>query len=200
MPFTAETVQFGDDTNYTEFEADGTMVKRGDATVYNDSQVPPTVFRTGGTSLTLAELTTGIYAHRFDATDSIHFNIQFPHSMKLNSKISPHLHLVNKAAIVGAADVTFSFTWTWANINGVFPAVTPDANKVISFADADALTHKLLSFADITPVAGQGGLSSILIGVLTRENAGYVTDNIFHMGFDIHYEIDTLGSREEFIK
>jgi hypothetical protein len=75
-----------------------------------------------------------------------------------------------------------------------------DDTKIVSFADAPALTHKLLSFDDITPVAGQGGLSSILIGTLTRVNTGYTTANIFHMGFDIHYMIDTLGSREEFEK
>jgi len=199
LPFLSDTAKFGGTANYTEFEDDGTMVKRGDATVFNDSQVPPTVFRTGGTSLVLAELTTGIYAHRFDHSDVIHFNVQFPHSMKLNSTIKPHIHLVNKAAIVGAASITFTFTWTWANINSSFPA-TNDSTKIISFADAPALTHKLLSFDAITPVTGQGGLSSILIGLLTRVQTGYETANIFHMGFDIHYEIDTLGSRQEFIK
>jgi hypothetical protein len=188
--------------NYSEIEADGTFKAVGDATVYNDSQVPPTVFRTGGTALLLAELVSGIYAHRFDtggSPDMIHFNVQFPHSMKLNSTIYPHLHVVNKDAIVGAANVSFTLTYTWANINGTFPAVKEDT-KVVSFADAEALTHKLLSFDPIVPVAGQGGLSSILIGTLTRVNTGYTTANIFHMGFDIHYEVDALGSREEFVK
>jgi hypothetical protein len=200
MPFTAQKATFGGETNYVEFEEDGTMVKRGDATVWLDSMVPPTVYRTGGTSLVLAELVSGIYAHRFDHSDAIHFDLQFNHGMKVGTKIYPHIHLVNKAAIVGAANVTFTLTYSWANIGEAFPAVQTQASKVVSFADAAGLSHKVLTFDAITPTAVQGGISSILIGVLTRENAGYATANIFHLGFDIHYEVDTLGSRGEFIK
>jgi hypothetical protein len=186
--------------DHSEFESDGTMKMVGDGTVWLDSMVPPTVFRTGGTALTLAELVGGVYAHRFDVTDVIHFDLQFNHGIKLNSKIYPHVHLVNKDAIVGAANVTFTLNWTWANIESSFPAVTPDSNVVVSYADADALTHKVLTFDEITPVAGQGGISSILVGSLTRVNTGYTTNNIFLLGFDIHYENDTIGSREEFVK
>ena len=200
LPFTAQTATFGGETNYTTFEEDGTMKKVGDATVWLDSMVPPTVFRTGGTSLALAELVSGIYAHRFDHGDAIHFDLQFNHGMKVGTKIYPHIHLVNKAAIVGAADVTFTLSYSWANVNQSFPAVLQQADKVKSFADADALSHKVLVFDAITPTDVQGGISSILIATLTRENKGYATANIFLLGFDIHYEVDTLGSREEFVK
>ena len=166
---------------------------------WDDSMVPPTVFRTGGTSLALAELEDGIYAHRFDVGDVIHFNVQFPHRMKINTVISPHIHLVNKAAIVGAAVPVFTLKYTWANIGTAFPTAYDSPAEPI-FTDAAALTHVLGSFTDIEPVAGQGGISSILIGSLTRENSGYVTSNIFLLGFDIHYQSDTFGSRLEFSK
>lgn len=190
----------GDETNYTQFEKDGTMVAKGNATTFLDSMVPPTVFRTGGTSLVLAELVSGIYAHRFDVTDQIHFNIQFNHGMQLNTIIYPHLHLVNKDAIVGAADVTFSLTYSWANIDSSFPAVTTPANRVVSYADKAGLYHTILEFDAIEPAAGQGGISSIFIGALTRVNTGYTANNIFLLGFDCHYVVDTMGSRQEYIK
>jgi hypothetical protein len=176
------------------------MVAKGNATGWLDSMVPPTVFRTGGTSLTLAELLSGIYAHRFDVTDAIHFNLQFNHGMLVNSAVYPHIHLVNKNAIVGAADVTFTFTYSWANLSTSFPAVESQVEVVVSYADTAALTHKVLVFDPITPVAGQGGISSIMIGMLTRVNTGYTTNNIFHLGFDVHYQVDTIGSRQEYIK
>jgi len=192
--------KFGTEANYTEFASDGTMKAMGNATTFDDSMVPPTVFRTGGTALTLAELVSGIYMHRFDTTDEIQFSVQFPHTMKVNSVIYPHIHLINKDAITGAANVTFSFVWTWANIGSSFPAVTSDNNVVTSFADADALSHKVKAFAAITPTTGQGNISSILIGKLTRENTGYTANNIFLGGFDIHIEVDTLGSALEYTK
>jgi len=195
-----DLTSFGTPPNYTKFEEDGTMVAMGNATGWLDSMVSPTVFRTGGTSLTLAELVSGIYAHRYDVTDTIHFDLQLNHNMRINTPLYPHIHLVNKDAIVGAADVTFTFTYSWANIDSAFPGVLSQSNKVVSFADAAALTHKVLVFDSITPVAGQGGISSIMIGALTRVNAGYATNNIFHLGFDVHYEADMLGSREEYIK
>jgi hypothetical protein len=141
-----------------------------------------------------------VYAHRFDVTDTIHFDLQFNHNMKTNSVLYPHIHLVNKDAIVGAANVTFTLTYSWANIDTAFPGVLSQSNVVVSFADTNALTHKILEFAPITPVAGQGGISSIFIGLLTRVNTGYTSNNIFHLGFDIHYEADTIGSRQEYIK
>jgi hypothetical protein len=166
---------------------------------WDDSMVPPTVFRTGGTSLTLAELTDGIYAHRFDVGDTIHFDVQFPHRMKINTIISPHVHLVNKTAITGAALPSFTFKYTWANINSAFPATDSDTIEPV-FTDAAALSHKLAAFEDITPAEGQGNISSILIGTLTRNNLGYTDGNIFLLGFDIHFQADTFGSRQEFVK
>lgn len=190
---------FGDSTNNSQFEADGTLKFNGAATVFDDSQVPPHVFRTGGTSLVLAEFISGIYLHRFDVTDVIHFTVQFSHRMKLNSVIYPHIHLANKDTIVGEARPQFTLTWTWANYVSTFPAVTPDT-KDFNCDGLAAFTHKYFAFSAITPIAEQGGISSILIGSLARVNTGYTTANLFLLGFDIHFEIDTAGSRQEQIK
>jgi len=163
---------------------------------WNDSMVPPTVFRTGGTALTFDEIIDGIYGYRLDPTDTIHFQVQFSHAMKLNTVIKPHGHLANKSAISGSASINLEFRWTWANLNTSFPAVTPDSPITADFTDAAALTSKLVGFTDITPVSGQGNISSILLGSLERLNTGYTTNNIFLLGFDIHYEMDSLGSKQ----
>lgn len=199
-PFEAPSADFGNSTGYTSFETDGTIKFNGTATVFDDSMVPPTVFRVGGTSLTFAEITDGIYGHRFDVTDEIHFQVQFGHGIKRGANIGPHIHILNKDAIVGAANVTFTFKYRWADISSPMGALGTDANVVVAMPDAAALTHKVGSFTAITPTATQSGISSILIGSLTRVNTGYATANIFLLGFDIHYEKDTIGSREEFVK
>lgn len=48
--------------------------------------------------------------------------------------------------------------------------------------------------ADMNPTTGQGNISSIVIASIERLNMGYVATNLFLLGFDIHFEADTIGS------
>lgn len=192
--------RIGGDTDYTEFEEDGTIVMTGAATVWDDSMVAPTAFRSGGTSLTFDLLTATIYTHRFDVGDQIHVVVQLPHSLKAGTDIIPHLHIVNKNAIGNTAyNVAFDMHYTWANIGSVFPSELSELNVKQSFQNVAALTHKMLSFTALTPTSVQGGISSIFMAKITRVAASvenYATADIFSIGFDIHFEKDTLGSRE----
>jgi len=192
--------RIGGNTHYTEFEADGTILMTGDATVWDDSMVAPTSFRSGGTALTFDLLTATIYTHRFDVNDQIHVVCQLPHSLKAGSSIIPHIHIINKNAIGAVGyNVAFDMHYTWANIGSVFPAELNELNVKQSFQNATALTHKMLSFTALVPTAVQGGISSIFMAKITRVVAdaeNYATADIFSLGFDIHFEKDTIGSRQ----
>lgn len=169
-------------------------------TVWDDSMVAPTAFRSGSTSLTFDALTSTIYTHRFDVGDEIHVAIQFPHTIKVGTAVVPHLHLINKNAIGATGyNVAFNFYYTWASIGQVFPSELSQLDVRQSFQNASALTHKMLNFTAITPTAAQGGISSIFLARLVRVAAGaepYNTADIFTLGFDIHFEVDTMGSRQ----
>jgi hypothetical protein len=122
------TATFGTSVNYTEFEADGTMVMSGDATAWDDSQASAGLFTTGVSSLTLDTLVGGIKQYRFDVNDEIHIPAtQFSHSMQVNCQILPHLHIINKVAI-GASpqNIKFEFEWAWVNTNGQIITTTND--------------------------------------------------------------------------
>jgi hypothetical protein len=194
-----ENGYLGGSANHTTFEADGTMLMVGDATTFDDSMVSPTAFRSGGTALTFALLTATIYTHRFDVGDEIHVVVQLPHSMKVNTKIYPHLHIVNQNAIGNTNyNVAFDMHYTWASIGSIFPAELNELNVKQSFQNIGALTHKMLSFTELTPTVAQGGISSIFMAKITRVNANaqpYNTADIYTLGFDIHFEMDTIGSR-----
>jgi hypothetical protein len=193
-----------DGTDYSEIEAAGTLRFNGAARVWRDSMVPATSFRTGGTALTFDALTANIFAYRFDVNDEIHFAVQFNHDIYASSIISPHIHLVNKKDI-GALNynVAVDFRYTWTNINKTFPSEQSELNTKLSFQNALALSHKVLGFADIAPTADQGGVSSILMGTVKRVAASlqpYNTNDIYILGLDMHYQCDTVGSRQEYIK
>jgi hypothetical protein len=119
--------------------------------------------------------------------------------MKVGSIIKPHLHIVNQNAIGNTNyNVAFDISYTWANIGQVFPSELTQLNIKQSFQNAAALTHKMMNFADITPTVVQGNISSIFMAKITRvvaDSQPYNTGDIFTIGFDIHYEKDTIGSR-----
>jgi hypothetical protein len=175
-----------------------------DSIVWDDSMVAPTAFRSGGTALTFDLLTATIYTHRFDVNDQIHVVVQFPHSIKLNSGISPHIHIINKNAIGNTGyNVAFDLHYTWANIGSIFPSELNQLNVKQSFQNVAALTHKMLTFTTINPTAVQGGISSIFLAKITRvaaDSEPYNTNDIFTLGFDIHFQKDTIGSRQTGVK
>lgn len=200
----ADVVQLGNPTagNYSEIEADGTLVFKGGATVWNDTMVPATAARTAAADLALRAFTGGLYAPRLDLNDEIFMVAQFPHNLKINGTVTihPHIHLINQNAIGATGyNVACDLEWAWVNTGSAIATTTPESDVRLSFQNAAALNHKMLHFTPIVAGAGQGGVSSMFFCRIKRVAAGaeaYNTNDIFFAGFDIHYEIDTIGSRE----
>jgi hypothetical protein len=92
--------------------------------------------------------------------------------------------------------VGLGLEYTWANINGTFGNTTIETRDVPTGVDAanDHLVHNV-------PENGIDGtgytISSILVCRLFRQAAlaDNYADPIWIYEFDIHYEIDTIGSR-----
>jgi hypothetical protein len=185
----------------TIFEADGTLVMNGDATVWNDSMIPATSFRTGGTGLSFAAFDGNIWMHRFDVGDIFYTQIQLPHDMKINTPIYPHLHLaINSAIGATGYNVEVTTEHTWCNISAAFPTPTvTSTGLVLSFQNRAQYYHDLLNLPTLTPTAVQGGISSYVIYKVERITPSVQALNpataLFVMGMDIHYEADMIGSR-----
>jgi len=197
-------VSIGDGTNQTVIETDGTVKFEGNATVWDDLRVPAT-----NTKLTPSKsepnfesLINGLYVHKFDTTnaddESIHFVAQMPHKYKAGSDIYPHIHWCPDSTNGG--NVYWSFEYTIADINDTIGASTTD--DIVVAADGTSLKHQIDSFSTID---GTGlTISHMIICRLTRKSTSEATDtftgNACFLEFDFHYEIDTMGSRQEFTK
>lgn len=188
-------------TNKTTFEADWTMVASGDATVWKDSMIPANAFRTWWTALTIAQLIGNIRALRFDVWDILYLQVQLQHDMKVWTTIYPHLHLVNKDAIWATGyNVEITTETSWANIDSAFsvPAVT-STWLIKSFQNTAQYTHKIMNLATMIPTATQWWISSYVIFKIERTTCSVEPINpattVFVFWMDIHYEVDTLGSR-----
>lgn len=203
--------RIGDGTNYTKFEADGTMEFVGTATVYNDFVVPTNAAKSGGNAPDWQVFrnngagSPGVYVWAYDnnaasSEDELFLTIQIPHDYKLGSPIYPHLHwspLTNDAGVV-----TWGLEYTWVDYQSTFAATTILTANSESFSNAQ-YAHFITEFGAIIPTGDQDGISSILCVRLFRNSsasADTYTGKAALLSFDIHYEANTIGSRTEYSK
>lgn len=186
--------KIGDGTNYTEFEADGTIAFSGTATVFDDLRVnlanvkAPASDSPNWTLYKSCELP----AYSATATNTLYFNAQLPHTYKQGSDLVFHMHVIYPNA--NAGNSVWRLTYSWANVDGTFPSETTETLTFASPVAGD--TNKIHAF---TTISGTGKtMSSVLICSLTRLG-GDVADTyasvIYAVQADFHFEIDTVGSR-----
>ena len=130
--------------------------------------------------------------------NSIDFLMQLSHRYKVGTPVEFHLHVVAPSDIAG--DVKWNLTISKADIGADFPAESSySLTQTIAAGSADE--H---NYADISEdIGSSSGVSSVWICSLTREGTALVDnfdDDVYLVALDAHFEIDSLGSREETTK
>ncbi len=189
--------------NYFEIEADGTDVRHGDATMWDDitgSLVARRLESTlGRLQYNLAENTITMQddGSITKTADRLIFNFQKPHAAKADSEMRLHIHWEqtnsDKVEFVtqyriqnnGAAKTT---AWTTVNrdsdANSVFTYTSGTLNQITRLAEID------LSSAAIS--------STVQFRLARVDDNGF--DDIEASFVDAHLEFDMLGSRSEYSK
>ena len=172
-------------------------------TVWDDLRVPAqnTKINPAKSEPEFASWIDGLFAYHFkpgnDDDESIHFAAQLPHTYKEGTDIEPHIHWSPDSNDTG--DVVWEFEYTIISIGGTFPATTTDTITVP--ADGTPDKHQVDSFAAIDGTGIE--ISAMIVCRLTRRGDDVPDDftgNAVFLEFDFHLEIDSLGSRLEFIK
>jgi len=132
------------------------------------------------------------------ATNSIAGQCQLPHAWKEGSSLSPHVHWCPTSTDTG--NVYWRLEYQVSDINGTFPGAYTTLN-VLDAGDGITNKHQVIDFANIDMTGST--LSCMLLWKLSRIG-GDVTDTYAStarfLEFDIHYQIDGNGSRQEYIK
>lgn len=178
-------------------ESDGTVRYDNSARVWDDIRVS---LNTRGTasSPTYTTVTGGLYAFSFDGTkdQSLYFEVQMPHSWKEGTTIYPHVHWINQGSNSGV--VTWGLEYTWQNIGGDFSGSTTSISSSVS--PSGNMIQNINNIGSGIDGTGKR-ISSILLCRLYRLGTSDANnDNSFLIAFDIHYEIDTAGSRDTLTK
>jgi len=188
--------------DYTEFEADGTITMKGDATVWDDQQVNISSVRLppSGAPSWAAYKGGQVLEFSGSADNTIYFTAQLSHKIKVGSDIDFHIHYVPEDNTAGNA--RWVFTYSWANISEAMPGETT-VTKILATPEVTD-KHTYADIADISPSATQGGISSILLCSLTRTGSHgddtYNNKVIRLTAADFHLEMDMIGSRTELAK
>ena len=182
---------------------DKTMVLN--ETVWDDMRVVPNVFDVpGGTDPDVISYQPGgsgptfkVYA--FAKGDEGFFTIQLPHSYKEGTDLRAHVHWTPgpRGNEENGNTVQWRLDYSFSPINGNFPAASTAA-----MADAcDGVDHRHQMTAQAT-ISGAGlTMSSQMWGRVYRWNDASDTwvgtgNNLpIFIEFDMHYQIDTIGSR-----
>lgn len=201
------TNKYGGASDYTQFEADGTMVAHGDATTWRDELGDITRIQVSGIGISVdgAENTMD-FSTTANLSDYVYANYQINHDWKSGTAANIHIHFLQTNNAVpnfliehrwqknGAAKTT---AWTRAICTTLAFTYTAGTLNQIAY----------LSGGIAAPVGY--GISDILQIRIYRDNAN--TSGLFPgadaytgdaevTSADIHLECDTLGSRSEYAK
>ncbi len=199
------TVQFGEDvTNFSKFESDGTLEFNGNATVFRDINIgTATLSGPPGLQPGIANFVDNLGADTGIATSGIAVGegfsgeFEMQHDYKEGSDITFHIHFQGIAAPTGTDKVQFQLTFTVGHTDTTLAPVTIITVEV----DFDTqYEFKLVSFA---PISGTGiHIEDQFVFTLQRiaASADEYGGEALTATVGIHYEVDTVGSRQILVK
>ena len=174
---------------------DASLNLEGDATVWEDLVVPLTSGKQGATDKPDFDYTNlGYLFPQNNDAEVLSFIVQMPHKWKEGSDLCPHVHYKRTSA----GKPTFKMDYAWFNIGDAVAAPTTTVTldqEVMTYSSGDI--HQINEgAADISGT--DKTISSLLLIKLYRDD-NTVTGDVLTYQFDIHYEIDTLGSKQEYV-
>mgnify|MGYP006283359325 CR=1 FL=1 len=191
--------KFGDvdGGNYSEFQEDtGFHFAYGSGVGWDDLKVPVTQAKQGANNLPNFDYTNlGFLFPQDDTSEIAYLIVQFPHAWKLGSTISPHVHYIQDTSDVPV----FKMEYKWYQLGDQVPdswTTVVTSGTVVSYTSGSI--HQLLEFEEIDG-SHISGVSSIMDIKLYRDD-DIVTGGVLVKEFDIHYMIDSYGSRQEYVK
>lgn len=163
---------------------------------WDDLQFPLTQSKQGANLKPDVDYTNiGLLFPQNDTSEYVIMLIQLPHVWKVGTEIHPHIHYTQSQAV----QPVFRLEYKWTNIGDVESGTwsTLDLNlNALPYTSGNM--HQILK--TLTPILGTGKtISSILAVKLYRTDNVYIGD-LLAKQFDIHIQIDSFGSQDEYIK
>lgn len=177
-------------------------------TVWDDLVIPTARVKLGGANPASEQAYRGGLVASFSTSSDnyLYFTFQLPHRYKEGTDVEFHIHwtIPTSGSGVGAENVQWIFTSSAASPKfsswETFPVETTHTAVTVDVQNNAVNEHLVTEIATIT---GSGfDISECIICSLHR-NVGVANDYghaAYMVSLDLHYQIDTIGSRQEWTK
>jgi hypothetical protein len=164
---------------------------------WDDLRFPFTAVRLGATSKPDYDyVNNGLLFPQNDAAEIIYIIAQIPHHWLQGSNLSPHVHFIQAAALTPVFKMDYRWYENGGDPTGAFATLTA-STFAFTYPGAGSILQ-IVSFPEIDGSA-INSVSSILDIRVYREDNVAIGD-VLAKEFDIHYQIDSRGSRQEYTK
>ncbi|KKK49070.1 hypothetical protein LCGC14_3138810, partial [marine sediment metagenome] len=145
---------------------------------------------------------TGVYALAFSkiVDQEVYFSVLIPHNWKLGTDLHPHVHWSPSDTDTGS--VTWKIEYTIADLGGVFGNTSEES--VSDVGDGVVNKHQVadLTNIDMSSYTDPDDIAIKLLCRLYRDvsDGDDYNNDAFLLEIDFHYQVDAIGSREEYTK
>lgn len=133
------------------------------------------------------------------ATEVLYVLAQIPHAWKEGTTLKPHVHWEKTTSAAGA--VRWQLRYEWASYYEARTSLTT-INATTPVADSDTADVHLIT--PLPTIAGTGRQISDMLCMRLERVGGHASDTYGAdarlLEFDIHYEVDSFGSSQEYSK
>lgn len=140
---------------------------------------------------------TGVYYYGFDATaeEEVFFTVQLPHRYKAGTDLKPHIHW--GTATGNAGNIVWGLEYCASN-NGEVAGNT----TIITATAAAPASAKEQTITSLGTIDGSNLRESSILNCRFFRKAGDAADTLTGdacaMSFDVHFEIEKMGTDEEY--
>lgn len=177
-------------------------------TMWDDIRVPLTATKGGGIrDPDFSQFrddgsgSTGVFAYDFDAAaeEELFFSVLIPHSYKLETNLKPHIHWATKTA-TATGTVIWGLEYTLAILDDAFP-VSTIITATYTFTGDMQYDHLVTELPDISGSGVLTDIASILTCRVFRDaTSDTYADDVSLLEIDFHFEMDSVGSADDFTK
>lgn len=194
--------------DYAEFQSDGSLVLYGEATAFRDEFGPLIGARLESpASKIVTNAAEGSLTFKDSATlvDYVVTPVQINHDAVTGAVVRPHVHWWQASSNI--PNWLLQYRW---QVNGTAKTTAWTNVKYVShaFTYTSGTLNQITGFGALTPPVG-AGVSTILQLRLLRDTANAstlfsgadpLTGDVEAVSFDVHIQVDMLGSRGEYSK
>jgi hypothetical protein len=198
---------FGDDDNNTAFDDTGHQTMEGDAKPWRDELGDAAILKSVGPGVSAnTSESTVVFATNANLSDYLYTNIQLNHDKDLECAIYPHIHWFQAEDRIP----NFLLQYRW-QINGNEKEITWNyiiCNN-IAFSFGAATTRNQICYSSKIEVPVGSTISDIVQFRILRDTnndsaefsgVDPYTTAVHILAFDVHFQINSLGSTEQFVK